>query len=458
MDDKSSPDTERYRTIFASRHLLPFADLREVKPAHVKVMVRGEGLNLWDSEGKCYLDGMSGLFCTALGYGREELVEAATRQMRQLSYCTPYFSTAHPAVAELSEKLFAILPERYGRVAYCNSGSEANETLIRTVRRYWDVVGKPKKKIFISRHNGYHGSTMGSASLGGIKQMHDMGGLPIPGIHHIGEPYWFAYQGNLTKEQYGLQVARELEDKILELGAGNVAAFVGEPFLAAAGFIFPPATYWPEIQRICRKYDVLLCVDEVVGGFGRTGEWFSYQHYGIEPDTISIAKGLTSGYVPMGGLIMSRQISEAIVAGGVYSHVFTYQGHPLPAAVACANLDLLNQGGIVEKVKTDTGPYLQQLLRASFSSHPLVWQVQGVGAAAALQLAPVKGKKLRFAEEGLVGAYCLQRAMETGLIFRPHLARIMLAPALTATRDDIDEIVRRLKLALDCTAEALNMA
>lgn len=287
--------------------------------------------------------------------------------------------------------------------------------------------------------------------------MHEMSGLPIPDIYHIGEPYWFAYRGELTEEEFGLQAARELEEKILELGPDRVAAFVGEPFMAAAGFIFPPSTYWPEIQRICRKYDVLLCVDEVVGGFGRTGEWFSHQLYGIEPDTISIAKGLTSGYVPMGGLIMSRRISEAIVAGGVYSHCFTYQGHPLASAVACANLALLNQGGIVEKVRTDTGPYLHRALRETFSNHPLVWEVQGAGAAAALQLAPVKGKKQRFANESLVGAYCMQRGIEAGLLFRPNLARLILAPALTATRHDIDAIVSRLKLAVDRTAEALEM-
>jgi putrescine aminotransferase len=457
MDDKSNPDTQRYQTTYTTRHLAPFVDLRQVKPEHVTVMVRGEGMNLWDSEGKCYLDGMSGLFCTALGYGREELVEAATRQMRQLSFCSPYLNTTHPAVGQLSEKLFAILPERYGRVAYCNSGSEANETLIRTVRRYWDVVGRPKKKIFIGRRNAYHGSTMGSASLGGLKHMHEMGGLPIPDIHHIGEPYWFGYQGDLTEAEFGLQAARELEEKILELGPNRVAAFVGEPFQAAAGFIFPPSTYWPEIQRICRKYDVLLCVDEVVGGFGRTGEWFSHQLYGIEPDTISIAKGLTSGYVPMGGLIMSSRISEAIVAGGVYSHCFTYQGHPLASTVASANLALLNEGGIVEKVRTDTGPYLHRALRETFSNHPLVWEVQGAGAAAALQLAPVKGKKQRFEDEGLVGAYCMQRGIEAGLLFRPNLARIILAPALTATRHDIDAIVSRVKRAVDRTAEALKM-
>lgn len=457
MDDKSNLDTQHYQNVFATRHIAPFLDLRQITPAHVTVMVRGEGMNLWDSEGKCYLDGMSGLFCTALGYGREELVEAAARQMRQLSFCTPYFNTAHPAVVELTEKLFKILPDRYGRVVYCNSGSEANETLIRTVRRYWDVVGRPKKKIFISRHNSYHGSTMGSASLGGMKHMHEMGGLPIPGIYHIGEPYWFAYQGDMTEEEFGLQMAGELEQKILELGADKVAAFIGEPFQGAAGFIFPPSTYWPEIQRICRKYDVLLCVDEVVGGFGRTGEWFSHQLFGIEPDTISIAKGLTSGYVPMGGLILSNRISEAIMAGGTYSHIFTYQGHPLAAAVACANLDLLNEGGIVEKVKTDTGPYLQQALREAFSSHPLVWEVQGAGAAASLQLAPAKGEKQRFANEAIVGAYCMQQGIDAGLLFRPTLARIILAPALTATHDDIDEIVRRLKSAVDSTAEALNM-
>lgn len=457
MDDKSNPDTQRYQTVFSSRHFAPFADLRQIKPEHVTVMVRGEGMHLWDSEGKCYLDGMSGLFCTALGYGREELVEAATRQMRQLSFCSPYFNTAHPAVAELAEKLFAILPNRYERVVYCNSGSEANETLIRTVRRYWDVMGRPKKKAFISRINGYHGSTMGSASLGGMKHMHEMGGLPIPDFHHIGQPYWFACQDELTEEEFGLRAARELEDKILELGPEKVAAFVGEPFQAAGGFIFPPSTYWPEIQRICRKYDVLLCVDEVVGGFGRTGEWFSHQLYGIEPDTISIAKGLTSGYVPMGGLILSRKMSEAIVAGGVYAHIFTYQGHPLASAVACANLDLLNQGGIVERVKTDTGPYFQRALRETFSNHPLVWEVQGAGAAAALQLAPAKGKKQRFTNEDIVAGYCMEQGIAAGLIFRPTLARIILAPALTATHEDLDDIVRRLKFAVDRTAQVLKM-
>lgn len=457
MDDSTSPDTQWDRTVVAARHLAPFADQRQVKPEYITVMVRGEGMNLWDSEGKHYLDGMSGLFCTALGYGREELVEAATRQMRQLSFCSPYMNFTHPPLARLAEKLFAILPERYGRVIYCNSGSEANETLIRTVRRYWDTVGRPKKKIFISRHNGYHGSTMGSASLGGFKAMHDMGGLPIPGIHHIGEPYWFACTDDLTEEEFGLRAAGELEEKILELGPDNVAAFVGEPFQAAGGFIFPPSTYWPEIQRICRKYDVLLCVDEVVGGFGRTGEWFSHQLYGIEPDTISVAKGLTSGYVPMGGLIISNRIADAIVAGGLYAHVFTYQGHPLAAAVACANLDLLNDGGIVDKVKSHTGPYLQQALRETFSHHPLVWEVQGFGAAAALQLAPVKGEKQRFADEDIVGMYCTQRATELGLLVRASMSRMILAPALTATRGEIDEIVRRLKSAVDRTAQALKM-
>jgi adenosylmethionine-8-amino-7-oxononanoate aminotransferase len=457
MEQKSNPDTQRYQKIFIDRHLVPFADMQKVEPAQVTVMVRGEGLHLWDSEGKRYLDGMSGMFCTALGYGRPELVEAATRQLRALSYCCPHFHTAHPTMTEFAEKLFAILPERYGKVVYCNSGSEANETLIRTVRHYWDAVGKPGKKIFISRHNAYHGSTMGSASLGGFKHMHEMGDLPIPGIHHIGEPYWFADEGDLSEEEFGLQAARELENKILELGPDHVAAFVAEPFQAAAGFIFPPSTYWPEIQRICRKYDVLLCVDEVVGGFGRTGEWFSHQLYGIEPDTISIAKGVTSGYVPMGGLILSRRISEAIVAGGPYAHIFTYQGHPLATAVACANLDLLNQGGIVERVKTDTGPYLQQSLRATFADHPLVWEVQGAGAAAGLQLAPVKGKKQRFPKEDLVGAFCMQCGIGAGIIFRSTQARLILAPALTATRNDIDDIVRRLKFAVDGTARALKM-
>jgi putrescine aminotransferase len=462
MNDSIQParSTKEYQSLHAARHLHPMHDQTIVDPDTTRVIVNAQGMYVWDSEGKRYLDGMAGLGCTAVGYGRRELVEAATRQLRDLSYYNLHFNTTHPPVVELSEKIFGLLPKKYGRIVYTNSGSEANEVLIRTVRHYWQAVGQRQKKILIARHNSYHGSTVGSASLGGMKAMHEMGDLPIPGIHHIGEPYWYGYQGELTEEEFGLKMARELEDKILALGADQVAAFVAEPFQGAGGMIMPPASYWPEIQRICRKYDVLLCADEVVSGFGRTGEWFAHQHFGFEPDTISIAKGLTSGYIPMGGLILSRQIADTLAEqGGVFAHGLTYEGHPVAAAVGLANLKLLDEGGIVNTVKTDTGPYLQKALREVFSDHPLVGEVQGVGATAALQFAQSKAEKKRFAEQDelLVSLFCAKSAFDEGLIVRALIGRIVIVPALIATHAEIDELVRKLKDAVDRTAMGLQM-
>lgn len=309
--------TQDYQRSDAAHHLHAFVDQKALNEEGARVMVRGEGIHLWDNDGNRYLDGMSGLWCTNVGYGRPELVDAAARQMKELSYYNMFFHTTHPSVIELSERLFALLGNRFSHVVYTNSGSESNEVLIRTVRRFWDVMGKPQKKVLIGRVNGYHGSTVGSASLGGMAFMHEMGDLPIPNITHVDEPYWYANGGDLSPEAFGKQAALSLERKILEIGAERVAAFVAEPFQGAGGMIFPPDGYWQEIERICRQYDVLLCADEVIGGFGRTGEWFAHRHFGFEPDLICMAKGLTSGYVPMGGLIMSRRVGDALVDKGV---------------------------------------------------------------------------------------------------------------------------------------------
>jgi len=448
--------TEEYRSVHAARHLLPFEDNRSIDTVATRVMVKGEGIYLWDSDGQRFMDGMSGLWCTAAGYGRPELVAAVTQQLQQLSYCSQYFNTTHPALVRLTAKLLHLLPGDFARILYTNSGSEANETLIRVVRRYWDVAGQAEKKHFICLRNGYHGSTVGSASLGGMKVMHDMGDLPIPGVHHIEEPYWYGYQGPLSEEEFGLQAASRLEQGIQRLGPERVAAFVAEPFLGAGGMIFPPASYWPAIQRICRKYNVLLCADEVIGGFGRTGQWFAHQHFDFRPDTLTIAKGLTSGYIPMGGLVLSQRIATALAEqGGVFAHGLTYQGHPAAAAVALANLQLLDEGGIVDTVRQHTGPYFQRRLRALCGNHVLVGEIQGAGMVAALQLASAREEKRRFVNEAGVGTYCMRRALEVGLIVRAQAARIIMAPPLVSTREEIDQMLFKLKLALDQTARAL---
>lgn len=447
--------TEDYQALDAAHHIHAFVDQKALNASKPRVMVKGDGLTLWDNDGTRYLDGMSGLWCTNLGYGRKDLAAAATAQLAELPYYNMFFHTTHPAVVELSELLFSLLPSHYSHAIYTNSGSEANEVLIRTVRRYWQVVGQPQKKIMIGRWNGYHGSTLAATALGGMKFMHDMGGM-IPDVAHIDEPYWYAHGGDLTPEAFGLQAARQLEEKILELGAENVAAFVAEPFQGAGGMIIPPATYWPEIQRICRQYDVLLCADEVIGGFGRTGEWFAHQAFGFEPDTLSIAKGLTSGYIPMGGLILSRRMAEALVEkGGVFAHGLTYSGHPVAAAVAIANLKALRDEGIVERVKSDTGPYLQQRLREAFEHHPLIGEVQGLGMVAALQFAGDRATRKRFDNENDIAWRCRTIGFEEGIIIRSTLGRMILAPALVATHAEIDELVNKTRLAVDRTAQEL---
>jgi adenosylmethionine-8-amino-7-oxononanoate aminotransferase len=449
--------TQDYQALDAAHHIHAFVDQKALNAEGPRVMVRGEGLYLWDNDGNRYLDGMSGLWCTNLGYGRQDLVQAATKQMEQLSYYNMFFHTTHPAVVELSETLFSLLPSHYSHAIYTNSGSEANEVLIRTVRRYWQILGRPEKKVMIGRWNGYHGSTLAATALGGMKFMHEMGGM-LPDIAHIDEPYWYAHGAALTPADFGRRCALQLEEKILELGAENVAGFIAEPFQGAGGMIFPPESYWPEIQRICRQYDVLLCADEVIGGFGRTGEWFAHQHFDFQPDTLSIAKGLTSGYVPMGGLVLSKRIAEALVEqGGVFAHGLTYSGHPVAAAVALANIKALRDEGVVSQVKDDTGPYLQQCLRQVFGDHPLVGDIQGTGLVAALQFAEDKASRKRFANENDIAWRCRTIGFEEGLIIRSTLGRMIMAPALVAGRTELDELVEKTKRAVDRTAMELGL-
>lgn len=454
--DLPQRSTRDYQTSDAAHHLHAFVDQKALNAEGPRVMVRGEGVYLWDNDGNRYLDGMSGLWCTNVGYGRKELVDAAAAQMKELSYYNMFFHTTHPSVINLSEKLFSLLGGQFSHVVYTNSGSESNEVLIRTVRRFWDVMGKPEKKVLIGRVNGYHGSTVGSASLGGMAFMHEMGDLPIPNITHVDEPYWYANGGDLSPEAFGKAAAQSLERKILELGADKVAAFVAEPFQGAGGMIFPPDGYWQEIERICRQYDVLLCADEVIGGFGRTGEWFAHRHFGFEPDLICIAKGLTSGYVPMGGLIMSRRVGEALVErGGVYAHGLTYSGHPVAAAVALANLDVLDRGGLVERTRTDTGPYLQKALRDAFADHPLIGEVQGVGAVAAIQFAKDKTTRERFSNEADLTWHSRSVGFDLGVIVRSTNGRLIVAPPLVIDHAQIDELVDKMRQAVDATAKKI---
>ncbi|MBY4833709.1 aspartate aminotransferase family protein [Burkholderia dolosa] len=451
--------TADYRALDAAHHIHPFSDMGALNRAGSRVIVKADGVYLWDSDGNKIIDGMAGLWCVNVGYGRKELADAAYRQLQELPYYNTFFKTTHPPVIELSAMLAEVTPPGFDHFFYCNSGSEGNDTVLRVVHQYWRVQGKPQKKYVISRRNGYHGSTIAGGTLGGMGYMHEQMPSKVEHVVHIDQPYYFGEaQPGETPEAFGLARARQLEAKILELGAENVAAFIGEPFQGAGGVIFPPSTYWPEIQRICRKYDVLLVADEVIGGFGRTGEWFAHQHFGFEPDLITMAKGLTSGYVPMGAVGIHARVARPIIDNGEFNHGLTYSGHPVAAAVAVANLKLLRDEGIVERAKHDTGPYFQALMRDTFAHHPIVGEVHGHGLVASLQLAEAPAERRRFANGGDVGTICRDFCFNGNLIMRATGDRMLLSPPLVISRNEIDELVSKAKQAVDATARQLGLS
>jgi putrescine aminotransferase len=317
------------------------------------------------------------------------------------------------------------------------------------------VQDQPQKNIFIGRHNGYHGTTMAGASLGGMAGMHRQGGLPIPDIHHIDPPFWFADGGDLSAEEYGIVAARRLERKILELGPDRVAAFIGEPIMGAIGVYIPPTTYWPEIERICRQYDVLLVADEVICGFGRTGEWFGSQYFGITPDVMTLAKGITSGYIPLGAAMFNDRVAGVLKhQGGELAHGCTYSGHPVCTAVALENIRILQAEGIVDRARTEIAPYLAQRW-AELGEHRLVGEARIAGMVGALELVPRKGERRFFAERGHVGVLCRDNALKNGLILRATYDSMLLSPPLIWTRAQVDELFEKAWKSLDETAAAL---
>ncbi|CAD6553248.1 aspartate aminotransferase family protein [Paraburkholderia sabiae] len=450
--------TAEYRALDAAHHIHPFSDMGALNRAGSRVIVKAEGVYLWDSDGNKIIDGMAGLWCVNVGYGRKELADAAYKQLQELPFYNTFFKTTHPPVIELSALLAELTPAPFNHFFYCNSGSEGNDTVLRIVHQYWATQGKKLKKFVISRKNGYHGSTIAGGTLGGMGYMHEQMPSQVEHIVHIDQPYWFGEGGDMTPEEFGLARARQLETEILELGAENVAAFIGEPFQGAGGVIFPPSTYWPEIQRICRKYDVLLVADEVIGGFGRTGEWFAHQHFGFEPDLITMAKGLTSGYIPMGAVGLHDRIAKAIIENGEFNHGLTYSGHPVAAAVAVANLKLLRDEKIVERVKNETGPYFQKSLREALANHPIVGDIAGVGLVAGIQLAENPKTRKRFENGGDVGTICRDFCFNGNLIMRATGDRMLLSPPLVITKSEIDEIVSKAKKAIDATAQQLGLS
>ena len=452
-----SNQTKRWQEIDARHHLHPFTTHADLAQKGARVITSAKGVYLYDSEGKRLIDGMAGLWCVQVGYGREELAEAGYKALKELPYYNAFFQTTTPYVAELSEKLAEVTPKGIDRFFFANSGSEGNDSAVKAIRYFWNLEGKPNKKIFIARKKAYHGVTLAAASLSGISSMHPQADLPLPGFVHVECPDWFAEGGDMTPEEYGLKTAKSLEDKILELGTENVAAFVAEPIQGAGGLIIPPRGYWEEIQRICRKYDILLHVDEVICGFGRTGKWFGSDTFGIEPDMINMAKGLSSGYQPIAALGFGERVGNTLFnSPQEWSHGFTYSGHPVCAAVALANLDLIQREKLVEKAGGDTGAYFQKKL-AELADHPLVGETRGVGLLGAIELVKDKATRTKFPGDMDVGSQCRNHCFREGLIMRAIGDTMVLSPPLVISNSEIDELFELARRCIDLTAKDLGV-
>jgi putrescine aminotransferase len=442
------------------RHYMhPFTDTRELgEKGGARIITRADGVYIYDSEGHRILDGMAGLWCVNLGYGRKELIDAATRQMQELPYYNSFFQCTHPPAIELSELLSDLSPGNFNHVFFTGSGSEANDTQVRLIRRYWDLCGKPEKMTIIARRNAYHGSTLGGASLGGMSAMHEQMVMPVPGIEHIEQPYHFGLGGDLSPEEFGLRQARLLEEKINEIGVDRVAAFIAEPVQGAGGVIIPPKTYWPEIQRICDEYGILLVADEVITAFGRLGEWFGSEYYGIRPDLISFAKGVTSGYLPLGGALVGDRVAEVVIAnGGEFAHGYTYSGHPAACAVALETLRILQRDGIVERVKRDTAPYFNERW-ARLAEHPLIGEARSLGLVGAIEIVRDKTSRERFHKDLGAGTLCRDICVDNGLVMRAVGDTMIVSPPLVIEPAQIDELVEKAWKCLDLTQAAVEKA
>ena len=449
-------DTALIQALDSAHFLHPFTDFKDLSAKGARVIVKGEGIYVWDSEGVRVLDAMSGLWCVNVGYGRKELADAAHHQMMTLPYYNSFFQTTNVPAVQLAAKLAELAPtvgERsFQHVFYSSSGSESNDSNVRMVRRYWDLLGQPQRKVIISRLNAYHGSTLAGASLGGMSGMHAQGDLPIPNITHIDQPYFF--ENGLPGEspdEFGVRAAGWLEAKILELGPDKVAAFIAEPIQGAGGVIIPPASYWPEIQRIVDKFGILLISDEVICAFGRLGTWFGYEKFGYKPDLVTFAKAITSGYIPLGGVMVGDRIAKVLIEkGGEFTHGYTYSGHPVACAVGLANLDVMEREQLPQRVRDDIGPYLARRYE-EIGEHPLVGMAETCGFMAGLVLVKHKARRERFAENLSVGMICRGHCFANGLIMRAVGDRMIIAPPLTMTHAQIDEMVALIIRCLDLT-------
>ncbi len=432
----------------------PYTNLKVHLEKGPLILSHGKGIYVYDEDNKEYIEGLAGLWCTALGFGEEELIEAAVRQMRTLPY---YHTFAHKATnpsIDLAEKLKEIAPVPISKVFFANSGSEANDSLIKLVWYFNNAKGRTQKKKIISRLRGYHGVTVASGSLTGLPYVQRDFDLPIANILHTDCPHYYrgAEEGEL-EEEFAARMADNLEKLIQAEGPDTIAAFIAEPVMGAGGVIVPPKTYFQKIQEVLKRYDILMIADEVICGFGRTGNMFGCETFDIKPDAITIAKALSSAYLPISGIMLSDEIFEAMVKEsekiGLFGHGFTYSGHPVPAAVAVRTLELLEQRNILDHVRRVAVSFQERL--KSFSDHPLVGETRGVGLMGAVEMVADKTSKRAFVPTQGVGSFCRTRAEEHGLIVRDLTDSIAFCPPLIITESEIEEMFDRFAKAMEET-------
>lgn len=436
-----------------AHHFHPFTDHKALHHGGgVRVITQAKGVHIWDGKGNKLFDAMAGLWCVNIGYGRKELAEVAYRQMLDLPFYNTFFKTTTVPATMLAEKVASLLPERFNQIFFVNSGSEANDTVVRFIRRYWEVQGQPERQHIISRHRAYHGSTCASASLGGMSAMHAQGGLPLPNFHHVLEPDWFQHGGDLSPEEFGLKAAREVEAKIKELGPDKVAAFVGEPIQGAGGVIVPPDSYWPYVQKVCREHGIPIVADEVICGFGRTGNWWGHETMGFDPDIVVMAKGLSSGYQPIGAVaVCDKLISEFFEKGGEFLHGYTYSGHPVACAVALENIRIMQDEKLIEHA-AEISNYVEEKIGA-LRDHPIVGEVRVKGLIGAIELVKDKKTRARFDEFGRVGGICRDHCFDNNLVMRACWDTMVFSPPLCITEAEVDEWADLTRKALDATLD-----
>jgi putrescine aminotransferase len=450
-------DIAELRRLDVAHHLPAQADYGLLqRMGGSRIITRSEGCVIHDGDGVALLDAMAGLWCVQVGHGREEIARAAYDQMVELAYYNTFFKTAAPPTIELAAKVSGLLGGWFSHVFFNSSGSEAVDTALRMTRYYWQARGEPQRTVIIGRVNGYHGSTIAGVSMGGMGAMKAQGGPWLPDIEHIMQPYAFEAIGE-DPQAFGRRAADALEARILEVGPERVAAFMGEPVQGAGGVIIPPDGYWPRIEAICRKYGILLICDEVINGFGRLGQWFGFQHFGIQPDLVTMAKGISSGYLPISAVGVASHVVEALRAANTdFVHGYTYSGHPTCAAVALKNLEIMEREDLVRRTREDSGPYLARGL-AALADHPLVGETRSLGLIGAVEIVADKKTRARFGgEAGKAGPIVRDLCIANGLMIRVIRDTVVMSPPLVMSHAQIDQMLAIIRRSLDEAAPILS--